>query len=268
MSEEDKKNEMYRNKLFLNAVLPVLKTIVDDSMKKAWEGKTGVCQISCHAEDGEMDGTHFLIEDGEWTVKRGVYKGEEKVNVDLVFKNRKHLNNFFLGKTLPMPKMKGMFTSKGFFMPFFKALLKMAGLLGSTSEPKKPEDAKLLVKCMIYLLSSGISVLNKMKHPDVFAWTERSPDRVYAWAVTGHDDLSAYIRIKAGNSKASRGVYKRSMPFFTMRFDSVSSALGILLGTADMIKFTQESKIVMEGGPEYGDQLGAYMTLVGEFIQG
>ncbi|MDC7124902.1 MAG: hypothetical protein PQJ46_05010 [Spirochaetales bacterium] len=268
-------DDYYTNRIFLDSVLPVLKPVAEgkESLRKAWQGKSGICQISCMTpgevrDDGssiEKDGTHFVIEDGEWTVKRGICESWPKV--ELVFKSRKHLNNFFKGKQFPLPSMKGVFGGGGLFLLFMKALLAMGGLLASKEPPADDEDARLLVKCMFYLLSTGISTLNKLEHPKVHPWVAASPDRVYAWAVGDDEELAAYIRIKAGKSKASRGVYRRSMPFFTMRFDSVPSALGILLGTDDMIESTVSGKLAMEGGPEYGAQLGDHMMLIGDLIQ-
>lgn len=66
-----------------------------------------------------------------------------------------------------------------------------------------------MVKCFFYLVTSGISQLNKAGHEEIHQWALQSPDRVYAIGVDGHPDVSAYIRIKAGNSKAGRGTYKR-----------------------------------------------------------
>lgn len=269
--------EFFANKIFLNAVLPVLKTTVEGKPKlqKAWKGKNGICQIRCLAGPYDPvdpatgkpadDGTHFVIEDGVWTVKRGL--SNEKPNVELVFKSRGHLNNFFKGKQIPLPKMRGIFTGKGMFLPFMKALMAMGSLLGSTEPPKSEEDQHLLVKCMFNLLSTGISTLNKLNHPAVTGWTKMSPDRVYAWRVADDESLAAYIRIKAGKSKASRGVYRRSMPFFTMKFDSVPSALGILLSIDDMVDATVQGRLIMEGAPEFGAQLGDLMLMIGGMIQ-
>jgi hypothetical protein len=53
-----------------------------------------------------------------------------------------------------------------------------------------------------------------------------------------------------------------------MRFDSLDSALGILMGTADMLEFTKASKLIMDGAPEFGAQIGAYMMMVGDYAQG
>ena len=256
----------YTNKLFLDSVLPVLKTVTEGkaALQKAWKGRSGICQIRCRTGDGD-DGTHFLIDNGEWNVRRGL--SGEKPDVELVFKSRKHLNGFFKGKMLPLPAMRGVLGGKGLFLPFMKSLLAMSALLGATEPPKAEEDGRLLVRCMFYLLSTGISTLNKLEHPKVHPWAASSPDRVYAWAVGEDEELAAFIRVKAGKSKAARGSYKRSMPFFTMRFDSIPSALGILLSTDDMIESTVSGKLIMEGGPEYGAQLGDHMMLVGSLIQ-
>jgi len=258
--------EYYANKVFLNSVLPLVKTIAQgkESLRKAWQGKNGICQIRCVADEGD-DGTHFIIADGEITVQRGL--SEVKPNVELIFKSRAHLNQFFKGKQIPFPAMKGVLTGKGLFLPFMKTLIGMGGLLSSKVPPKTDEDQNLLVKSMFNLLSTGISTLNKLGHPKVKGWTEKSPDRVYAWTVSDDEEMAAYIRIKAGKSKASRGVYKRSMPFFTMHFDSVASALGILLDTDDMIESTMSGKLTMKGAPEYGAQLGEHMLMIASLIQ-
>ena len=143
------------------------------------------------------------------------------------------------------------------------ALLKMADLLGLEAPPADEETKRLLVKCYFYLLSVGISTLNKLGHEKIHEWTLKSPDRVYAWKVNGEDSVSAYIRIKAGKSKAGKGEYKRAMPFFTMRFDSLDSALGILMSIDDMLASVREGKLIMDGAPEFGAQIGEYMLLVG-----
>lgn len=258
---------LFANTIFLNAVVPLLKTIMEDREKfqKDWEGKSAVCQISCKTEDGKK-GTHFIFEDCKCNPIKGVYEGDD-LALDLEFKSMTHLNNFFTGKVMPLPKMKGAMKNFGVFIRFMKLLLFMSGLLGATKPPKKEEDQVLLVKCMFYLLSRGINILNKLGHPDVCAWTKLSPDRVYAWAVEGHDDLAAHIRLKKGNTMARRGAYTRSLPFFTMKFDSPISALAILQDTEDMIEATIKGHIQMIGGPEFGAQLGDHMLAVGALIQ-
>ena len=263
------KEALYSNKIFLNAALPLVKVIANDipSLKKKFENVQAVIQVSCLDPDCAegKHGMHFIINNGEWLVHTCL---TEDPDIELQFKSIENLNDFFKGKITPagIPKIKGL-KKAGVLVSFVMVLLKMADLLGATEPPKDEETKELLVKCYFYLLSSGISTLNKQGHEQIHNWTLKSPDRVYAWAVNGYPEISAYIRIKAGKSKAGRGVYKRALPFFTMRFDSLDSALGILMGTADMLEFTKDSKLIMDGAPEFGAQIGAYMLMVGDYAR-
>lgn len=260
------------NKIFLSAVLPLLKVIAGDvpSLSKKFEGMNSVFQVSAidpNVEGGKV-GTYFIVENGEWTVKND--QVAENPDVDLEFKSLDAMNSFFKGKISlsTFPKMKGLLKNTKVFTALLMTLLKMSSLLTAKAAPEKEEDKALMVKCYFYLLSSGISQLNKQGHEGIHDWTSKSPDRVYAWAVDGHPEVSAYLRIKAGKSRSGRGVYKRAMPFFTMRFDSFDSALGILLSTDDMLESTKKGKLIMDGAPEFGAQIGEYMMLVGAYAQG
>ena len=52
-----------------------------------------------------------------------------------------------------------------------------------------------------------------------------------------------------------------------MRFIDLESALATLLGTGDMMAPVAGGKMIMEGGPEFGNMLGDYMLLVGSYAQ-
>ena len=259
------KEALYSNKIFLNAALPLVKVIANDvpSLKKKFENAHAVIQVSCLDPDveGGKVGMHFVVNSGEWLVHTCL---TEDPHIELEFKSVEALNDFFKGNISlgGIPKIKGI-KHTGTLVSFVMVLLKMADLLGATEPPKDEETKELLVKCYFYLLSSGISQLNKMGHPEIKDWTTKSPDRVYAFAVDNYPQVSAFIRIKAGKSRAGRGEYKRAMPFFTLRFDSLTSALGILLSTDDMLESTKSGKLIMEGGPEFGAQLGGFMLEVG-----
>lgn len=255
--------ELYGSRIILNAVLPLVKVIVESKadLSKQFAGKNAKIQISAMDIAGKA-ATHFDIQNGLWTVCKGV---TEQPDLELEFPNIAAMNNFFAGKSKKLPKIKGWYRI-GLLFGTFRALLAMSSLLSAKEPPANTEDKELMVKLFFYLLSSGISQLNKAEHPEISKWAVRSPDRVYAWAVTGKPALSAYIRVKAGNSKAARGEYTRSRPFFTMRFDSVDSALGILMQKDNMLESTAKGKLVMEGGPEYGAQLGEFMMIVGSYV--
>ncbi len=259
------KEALYSNKIFLNAALPLVKVIANDvpSLKKKFENAHAVIQVSCldPEVEGGKRGMHFVVNSGEWLVHTCL---TEDPHIELEFKSVEALNDFFKGNISlgGIPKIKGI-KHAGTLVSFVMVLLKMANLLGATEPPKDEETKELLVKCYFYLLSSGISQLNKMGHPEIHDWTLKSPDRVYAFAVDNYPQVSAFIRIKAGKSRAGRGEYKRAMPFFTLRFNNLDSALGILMSIDDMLEATKAGRLVMDGGPEFGAQIGGFMLEIG-----
>ncbi len=259
------KEALYSNKIFLNAALPLVKVIANDvpSLKKKFEHAHAVIQVSCLDPDveGGKVGMHFVVNSGEWLVHTCL---TEDPHIELEFKSVESLNDFFKGNISlgGIPKIKGI-KHAGTLVSFVMVLLKMANLLGATEPPKDEETKELLVKCYFYLLSSGISQLNKMGHTEIKEWTSKSPDRVYAFAVDGYPQVAAYLRIKAGKSRAGRGEYKRAMPFFTLRFNNLDSALGILMSIDDMLEATKAGRLIMDGAPEFGAQIGAFMLEIG-----
>lgn len=259
------------NKIFLNAALPLLKVIANDvpSLAKKFEKVHCIYQVSAldpSAPEGKY-ATHFTVNEGEWKVCAD--KVATNAHIELEFKNMETMNAFFKGKIGPstLPKMKGVLKKPVEFAAFMMVLLKMSSLLTITQAPEDEETQKLAVKCFFYLLSSGISQLNKHGHEGVHDWASKSPDRVYAWAVDGYPEVSAFLRVKAGKTRSGRGTYKRAMPFFTMRFDSLPSALGILLSTDDMLESTKRGKLIMDGAPEFGAQIGDFMMQVGDYAK-
>lgn len=264
------REDVLTNKIFLSAALPLVKVIAMDTPKlaKKFEHTHAVIQISAldpSSTAGKV-ATHFVINSGEWLVHND--KVTRNPHVELEFKSIESMNAFFKGKIAPatLPKIRGL-KNTSTFIAFMSVLLKMSSLLSAKAAPEDEETKKLMVKCFFYLLSSGISQLNKQGHDAVHDWALKSPDRVYAWAVDGYPELSAYIRVKAGKSRAGRGEYKRALPFFTLRFDSLDSALGILLSTDDMLEAAKAGRLIMEGAPEFGGQIGEYMMTVAGLAQ-
>lgn len=261
----DTQDDRYSGGIFFNAVLPLVRIIIEDTPKLAasLEGKSGVFQMSSDTDEGLM-ATHFIVDDGNITTKLGPYEG--KPDVEFHFKTLQHFNAFMKGTTKKLPKIRGIFKF-GILIPFLKALLSMASLLTMKTIPEDESTQKMLVKLYFYLLSSGISQLNRMGHPVITNWTKMSPNRIYQWTVDGYPEVAAWLRIKAGRSKSSYGRYTRSQPFFTMRFIDLSSALHTLLGIGELTDHVARGKLIMEGGPEFGAMLGDYMLLVGSYAQ-
>ena len=67
----------YTNKVFMAGAMPLLKTIATDvpELKKKFEGVNAIYQVSAMVNAEEKEAVHFIIENGEWTVKLGEYLG-------------------------------------------------------------------------------------------------------------------------------------------------------------------------------------------------
>lgn len=267
------REDIFTNKVFLCGALPLIKTIAMDvpSLAKKFEKAHAVIQVSAldpDAPDGKY-ATHFIVNNGDWVVHADRVCDRDHTHVELEFKSVEQMNAFFKGKIGPstLPKIRGILSHGGIFLSFMMVLLKMSSLLTATEIPEDEETQKLMVKCFFYLLSSGISALNKNGHEEIHDWALKSPDRVYAFAVTDCPDVSAFIRVKAGKTRAGRGEYKRAMPFFTLRFRDYASALGILLGIDDMLDSVKTGKLIMDGAPEFGGQIGTFMFMVGDYAK-
>ncbi|MEG1757493.1 MAG: hypothetical protein RR235_03415 [Oscillospiraceae bacterium] len=263
-------NDLYAARIFFNSALPLLKVVVESKpeLAKKFAGKSFVFQVSAlydKAESGKM-ATHFVVKDGKFEVK--VSEIHKNPDIEFIFSDLAKFILFFSGRGMPLPKMKGIVKNFGTFLSLMQALLAMAGLLQAKDAPKDAKEQELLVKLYFYLLPNGISQLNKAGHEKIHKWALESPDRAYAFAVTGYPELNSYIRIKEGNSKAGRGEYQRCKPFLTLRFDTPMHALDILMGKGDMIDFISQGFLNVEGAPEFAGIVGDFMFVVGDYAKG
>ena len=259
-----KQEERYANRILMYAVLPVVKVIVENREKfsKSFKGKSGVVQFSA-LDEGVKSGMHFVITDGAFTVVLGI---AEKPDLEFEFPTIPHFNAFFTGKTKKLPKIRGM-RHVGLLIAVLMVLLYMPSLL-LTSKPHENEaDKELYTKLMFYIATSGISQLNHAGHPEVAAWTKYSPDRIIQMEVAGRPEFAAYLRVKLGKTKAARGKYTKSKPFLTMLFDTVDSAMRIVMGVEDMISATEKGHVVLLGPPEIGVEVGGMMFLVASYTK-
>lgn len=252
----------YSALVFFKAALPLMKPIAEDVLADKFKGVDAVYQIS--AKDGDKEeGIHFIIKNGEWNVKQGLYDG--KIDAGLKFSSLDKFAAFMKGDMLKLPKF--VIGDLGKFIKFMMVLLKMSSLLTTAEPPKDEKECLLITKLYFRLLSYGISALNKAGEPTISNWIKKSPDRVYQWEVVGHPELTCHIRINKGKSQAVIGAYDRANPFFTMKFDSGYNALQILLETGSMFDLTANGNLMLIGGPEFGVQLGDAMGAVGGYAK-
>ncbi len=255
----------YTNKVFMAGALPLMKVIAEDdpTIRRLFRLQriNAVYQVS--AKNGsKKEAVHFIVTKGEWEVFQGEYTGPKKIDAELAFSSLEKMNGFMKSDFSKLPAIKIHSPRK--FALFMMVLLKMSSVLTATEIPEDEATQLLTIKCFFYLLSTGISALNKMGNPKVSEWVKKSPDRCYQFEVLGYPELSAYLRVAEGKSKAGKGHYERSDPFFTMAFDCPESALMILMGKGDMFKMTANRQLIMKGGPEFGVQLSEYMFYIQE----
>jgi hypothetical protein len=93
---------------------------------------------------------------------------------------------------------------------------------------------------------------------------EKSPDRVYQWIVEGGP--SAYLRMRAGKTKAGRGIYARRRPFVLMRFPNVEGAYQVLTSKVALVEAVKQGYVVTEGAMEYSKEIGICMQTVEELM--
>ncbi|GAB1457797.1 hypothetical protein MASR2M48_31050 [Spirochaetota bacterium] len=188
--------ELYASRIFLNAALPLLKVVATEkeSVKRGFSGKNGTVQVSAltgadaDAYGAPKIGTHFFVEDGLLRFGTGLC---DKPDLELAFQSIASLNGFFSGRSKKLPTIKGGLRHLASSWPHSRPLLAMASALGVKSAPASEAERAMIVRMFFYLLSSGISQLNKAGHPAVAGWAKKSPDRVYAWSVEGKPNCPA-----------------------------------------------------------------------------
>ncbi len=244
-------------RIILNAILPVMKVLVSDDpkMKKRFEGVNARVQFTAD-DQGVKHGASLIFTDGELTVEQGI---ADSADITFSFGSLQKFNDFLCGKTV-IPKISGLLKA-GLLI---KVLMLLLGtkLLMPDARPTDPAKKRLKLKMIIYMITTALSQYNKGGDPDMVAWTVKQPDRIYQMSVAGEEDIAAYVRIKAGKSKAGRGHYKRRRPFVHIQFSSVDEAMPVLLNDIEFVGALAQNFVTVEGSPEYGSKLNDFMMRI------
>lgn len=252
-------NNLMAARIFLRAVLPVMKVVLeeDPKMGKKFAGVNAIVQFTAD-NAGQPYGSHVTFEDGRFGIAHGI---SDQADIVFAFKSLEKMNAFFAGKPV-IPKIKGWFK--------FGLLLKMISLLMylkilmPDSDPKDPAKRRIKVKMTFYMITTALSQYNKGGDPEMVKWTSKQPERIYQ--ITVDDTIAAYLRIKAGKSKAGRGTYQRRRPFVHMKFNGVEGAYPIVMNQVDMVTAVRDGLLSIEGAPEYAGNLGDFMQRIQDLI--
>jgi len=252
--------ELLAARVICRAVLPVVRVMLEDDPKmgKKFENVTATIQFTAKDADGPI-GVHMKFTDGEYEVVQGI---AENPDITFGFSTVSKLIAFFAGKPV-IPSIKGLM-KVGLLVKVFGILLGLK-ILMPNNKPKTDERKHLKVKMTLYMVTTGLSQLNKGGDADMVKFTSTQPERIYQWSVDG-SDIACYVKIKAGKTKAGRGFYTRRKPFVHMQFASVDKALPVLANEIDNVQAMAQGIIVNDGSPEYGGKIGDFMMKIADML--
>ena len=250
-------------RIFLRALMPVMKVVVADDPKMAarFSGVSGRVRFLVKTE-GEPCGMDLCFEEGHLEVDASLQK---RPDLQFTFKSPEKFNGFMAGKPA-LPSISG-WRRFGLLVKVVGLLLAMK-ILMPDARPKAPEKKRLKVKMILYMITTALSQYNKGGDPDMEAWTGKQPDRIYQMSVATEeeDEIAAYLRVKAGKTKAGRGFYTRRRPFVHICFNGIDGAMPVLLGDVEFVEAVGRQMVTVEGSPEYAANLNAYMQRIQALI--
>ena len=252
--------ELLAARIFFRAVFPVIKVLFEDDpkTKQRFEGVTGIVQFRAKDAAGDI-GAHFKFTDGAFEVVPEIAPNPD---ITFGFSSVAKMNAMFAGNPV-LPSIKGL-RHLGLLVKVLTLLLALK-LLMPDKKPKTPEQARLKVKMTIYMVSTALSQLNKAGDPDMVKWTSKQPERIYQWSCEP-EGIAAYLKVKAGKTKAGRGYYTRRKPFVHMRLNGIEGALPVLATQVDTVQAIAQGLLTIDGSPEYGANLGDFMIRVASLV--
>ena len=111
---------------------------------------------------------------------------------------------------IALPRLSGVLGNPGVFVKTLMLLMSLT-LMMPDKRPKDPLRQYLKVKMSLYMITTALSVYNKIHGGEMAEWTARQPDRIYQFTVEADEEsqqIAAYLRVKGGRTKAGRGSYR------------------------------------------------------------
>lgn len=251
--------EILTARLFFRAVFPVMKVLLQDDPKTQARFAEIRAVVQFRAELGDTPlGCWLEFDRGEFRAVEGLH---DKPDLTLGFPAVAKMNAMLSGG-IAVPRIRGGLKNPALLL---KTLLLLMGLklMMPDSRPKDPQKKYLKVKMSLYMITTALSVYNKIHGGEMAEWTARQPDRIYQFTVESEnpdEQTAAYLRVKAGRSKGGRGTYQRRRPFVHFRFQGVDGALPVLLKDVEFVESVARGYVVVDGSPEYAAQLNDFMS--------
>ncbi|RJP20763.1 MAG: hypothetical protein C4520_10875 [Candidatus Abyssobacteria bacterium SURF_5] len=248
-------------RLFFRAAFPVMKVplVDDEKMRKLFENEKGAVQFSAD-NGGAKVGAYLTFDRGRFSTAEGI---SENPDITFHFSSVQKMNTMLTGGTV-LPKIKGGLKNLRLLLKVFKLLMSLK-LMMPNARPKDAQKRYLKVKMSLYMITTALSVFNKLGDARMKEWTGKQPDRIYQFTVEPYEEekgIAAYLRVKAGKTKAGRGVYRRRRPFVHFRFNTVDGAMKVLLKEVEFVEAVGKNCVAVDGSPEYAAQLNDFMAVL------
>ena len=255
------------NRIVCRSVLPLMRILFEEK-KDDWLFRTlaGVDGTFQFAVKNSEDGAWLEFSDGECKVNPGV---NPDADIAVLFRDQASMNAMFTGGSpgeIGMPGLKGIWRLR----LLLKTLPLLLGrtLLMPDKQPKDEPTRRLKVRLIMYMVANALSQLNRGGDADMVKWTAKQPDRIYQFSVQPGGEPAAYLRVKAGKTKAGRGVYTRKAPFIHMQFNGIDGAYKVFAENKETVSAMADGDLSLEGSPEYGGVLGSFMVRISDLLLG
>lgn len=255
---ESTEDDVLTARLFFRAAFPVMKVPLaeDPGIAAAFRELVLTVQFLAMRNPDPL-GCILRFDRGAFSAVEGISE-----NPDIVFRfgSVRKLNDMLRGKAV-LPSIRGWRRLPD-IVKVFRLLLSLM-LMMPTARPKDPVKKRLKVKMSLYMITTALSVYNKLGAESMRAWTEGQPDRIYQFEVEPYEPsggIAAYLRVRGGNTKAGRGVFPHRRPFVHFRFNGVDGALRVLLKEVDFVSAVEKDCVRVDGSPEYSGQLNDLMA--------
>ncbi len=259
------------SRLFFNAAFPVMRVPLNDDpgFKKKFASVKARVQVQAvvppetlpYAGNG-MLGCILSFDHGEFSRQEGFCENPDLL---LHFDSIAKMNDMFSGGSSLPSIGKLLAGGKIGLLVKVLSLLMSLKLMMPSNRPRDPLKRYLKVKMSLYMITTALSLYNKYGDESMQAWTSSQPDRIYQFSVEPYEPergIAAYLRVKAGKTKAGRGIYERRKPFVHFRFNGVDGALKVLLKEVEFVESVEKGYILIEGSPEYAAQLNDIMGIL------
>lgn len=255
------------NRIVCHSVLPLMRVLYDEKQDspiyRLLRRVEGSFQFA--VRDGE-NGACLTFAGGGCTVNPGV---NPDADIAITFRDAAAMNAMFTGgrpSEIGMPGLKGLWR-----LPLLVKTLPL--LLGLTllmpdKQPRDEKTRRLKLRLIMYMVANALSQLNRGGDADMARWTAKQPDRIYQFSVQPGGEPAAYLRVKAGQTKAGRGIYTRKAPFIHMKFNGLDGAYRVFAENKETVSAMADGDLRLEGSPEYGGALGSFMVRVSNLLLG